>query len=143
MKPWLVHYRNKYPDGAVLETKESIDVFCKSGLHRVALRKTHAGWQCASKEMGCVDVHNLAPIPKDARVWKLYKNGDIALSEEGEHRKKISKEISDEHKGKIPSIQELYLIKNPEADPHSGYSSDTNWQELKPLDYGVDKESGE
>lgn len=105
MKSYVVHYKNKYPGAKVISSEDALDVFCADDRHRVALRKNGAGqFVCVSEEMGCDDSHDLAPIPKNARVHKLYKDGKIALSEEHAVRKEVAAKLATD--GKIPSIAE-------------------------------------
>ena len=106
MKSYVVHYQNKYPGGRVIASDSALDAYCAAGEHRVALRKNGAGqWQDCSEELGCMDRHDLAPIPKDARAKKLFADGKIGLSEEYADRVQVAKELSVE--GKIPSIAEM------------------------------------
>lgn len=136
MKPWVVHYRNKYPGGSVHASETAIDVYNADGEHCVALRKNGAGQMvCQSKELGCKDQHDLSPIPKDARVHKLYADGSVGMSEEAAERKKVAAELASHEcggKGKVPSIQELHKHLNPRSDPNSGFSTQSSWAEMKP-----------
>lgn len=71
MKSYTLHYRNKYPMGHVQATENAVDVYDHAGDHCVALRKNGAGqWRDESADQGCLDKHDLAPIPKDARLYK-------------------------------------------------------------------------
>ena len=136
MKSYVVHYRNKYPGGAVHASESAIDVYDAEGNHCVALRKNGAGQMvCQSKELGCKDAHDLSPIPKDARVHKLFADGTIGESEEASERRKVAKELAAHEcggSGKVPSIQELHKHCNPKADPNSGFSAQSTWSEMKP-----------
>lgn len=86
MKSYAVHYRNKYPGGMVQLSESALDVYDKNGDHVVALRKDGAGmWVDKSEEFGCKDRHDLSPIPKASRVFKV-RDGKIALDEEAEDR---------------------------------------------------------
>ena len=118
MKSYVVHYQNKYPGGLVLSSEHSIDVY--SDGHRVALRKNGAGqWVDQSEEMGCVDRHCLAPIPRDARVMKLHKDGRIVKDDQAEARKPVRQELADHEvggDGKVPSIYELHKAANGGAE---------------------------
>lgn len=106
MKSYIVHYRNKYPGGRVDASETSIDAYDSYGRHRVALRKNGAGqWICHSEEFGCLDRHDLAPIPKNSRVWKHYKDGKIGPSEEASERFEDSKLLH--VNGRIPSLKEF------------------------------------
>lgn len=111
MKSYVVHYQNKYPGGLVLSSEHSLDVWSE-GEHRVALRKNGAGqWADQSEEMGCVDRHCLAPIPRDARVVKLHKDGRIVRDDQAKSREPVRQELADHAvggSGKVPSIYELH-----------------------------------
>lgn len=135
-KSIVVHYRNKYPKGAVHASDSAIDVYDAEGNHCVALRKNGANQMvCQSKEMGCRDSHDLSPIPKDARVHKLYSDGTIGKSEEASAREKIASELAAYGlggAGKVPSIQELHVHLNPKSDPNSGFTTQTTWESMRP-----------
>lgn len=130
------HYKNKYPGGQVFSLETSIDVYDREGIHVVALRRDGTGrWVCASEQQGCRDRHCLSPLPKDARVWKYTKEGNIAPSEEYRSRSKINWELC-EHEvggsGKVPSIQELHCYLNPDGDKNSGFDSHWKWADKRP-----------
>ncbi len=104
MKAFVVHYKNKYPSGQVRSTEDSIEVYDSEGELRVALGKNGAGqWVDRGQELGALDEHDLSPIPKDARVWKLYADGRAALSDEAAERKRAASEL--QIGGKILSIE--------------------------------------
>lgn len=108
MKSYVAHYRNKYPGGQVSFDDERIDAFCADGKHRVALRKNGAGqWVDLSEEMGCVDRHDLSPIPKECRAWKLYKDGRIGPAEEYDERAPKAIEVAKVYDGRVPSEAEM------------------------------------
>jgi hypothetical protein len=84
-----VHYKNKYPDGQVHMSESSLDVYSKSGEHVVAMRKNGANQMvCVSEELGLRDCHDLAPIPKDSRLFKI-KDGKVSKDEMHDERKKL------------------------------------------------------
>lgn len=106
MLNWVVHYKNKYPSGRVVASENALDVWNADGDHAVALRKDGAGqWVCQSEEFGCVDCHDLAPIPKDARVFKV-NAGKIGRDEKHEERSKAKDQFMDD-KGRVKSCDEL------------------------------------
>jgi hypothetical protein len=108
MLSWLVHYKNKFPGGMVQASESSIDVYDQNGNHQVALRKSGSGAMiCQSEQLGCEGRHDLAPIPKDARLWKI-KDGKIAKDELFEERKAKLSQFLDE-KGRVKSCAELGL----------------------------------
>lgn len=95
MKSLLVHYKNKYPKGQVYASENELDVYNAAGEHVVAIRKNGAGQVVdVSKELGLRDEHDLAPIPKDARCFKV-KGGCVAKDEEHDAREKAREEFMD------------------------------------------------
>lgn len=105
MKAWHVHYLNKYPGGQVCSGEDYVDVYDADGNHRVAVRKNGAGqWSDESAAFGLPDCHDLSPIPKDARVHKLHKDGKIGLDEKHAERKAARQALVKD--GKIPSMEE-------------------------------------
>ena len=93
MLSWVVHYKNKYPGSRVVQSENALDVYDASGEHVVALRKNGAGQMvCESEKYGCVDRHDLAPIPKDSRVHKV-QDGKVGFDEKAESRKESRKAL--------------------------------------------------
>lgn len=105
MKSLLVHYKNKYFGGEIRQGDDYLDVYDKDGRHCVALRKSGAGMMIdQSKELGCEHEHDLSPIPKDARLWKI-KDGKLAKDEQYDARlKQVEKFMED---GKVLSCEAL------------------------------------
>jgi len=128
-KSLITHYKNKYPNGMIQASETSLDVYGEDGTHRVSMQKNGSGqFVDVSSQVGAADCHDLAPIPKDTRVFKLYSDGSIRPSEEADERRVISKEITGIYKGKIPSISDIfkdYSIKG-------SYDSDWEWAKNKP-----------
>lgn len=105
MKAYVVHYKNKFPGCHIVESEGAIDVYGDGG-HLVSLRKNGAGqWEDKSEENGCVERHDLSPIPKDARIHKLHASGRIGLAEEAVERRKAAQKFMKD--GKVQSIEEL------------------------------------
>ena len=103
---WRVHYMNKYPGAKVFESLSSFDVYSADGVHVVSMLKNGAGqWVDVSEELGLEGKHDLAPIPRDARVHKV-KDGKIGLDEKHQERVKARDDFRDES-GKIKSIADL------------------------------------
>lgn len=95
-KSMIVHYKNKYPGSRVSSDDSKLDVYSADGDHLVALRKNGAGqWLDQSEELGCFEKHNPAPIPRAARVHKLFADGKIGLDEESKKRVEDRKEFLD------------------------------------------------
>ena len=108
MKNLALHYKNKYPGGSVRASDSGLDVYTQSGEHVVAIRKNGAGqFVCVSEEMGLRDSHCLAPIPKDARLFKM-RDGKISKDElHDERRSKFSEFLCPEKKDMIVSCDGL------------------------------------
>ena len=107
-KSYAVHYKNKYPDCKIESSDSSFSVFSKDGQHLIKLAKNGAGQLIdESEEYGCEEKHDLSPIPKESRVYKLYANGMIGKSEEYLERKKwVEENVTENDKGykKVESI---------------------------------------
>lgn len=105
LKSFLVHYKNKYPAGSVSLRGDALDVHDADGVHRVSLIMGGNGQiidQGAS--VGAVDSHDLCPIPKNARAFKMYADGSVKLAEEGHERSKAAQAMAVD--GKVLSIEE-------------------------------------
>ena len=104
MKHFAVHYMNKYPGATVMHNENQLDVLSSQGCH-VSLRRNGNGMIIdAGADCGAIDKHDVSPIPKDARVFKLYDDGSVKPSEEAPERKASAKKLAVE--GKILSIEE-------------------------------------
>lgn len=104
MKHLAAHYMNKYPSAVVMFDENKLDVLSSDGL-KVALRVNGQGMIVdLGEECGASDKHDIGPIPKDARVYKLYADGSLKMSEEAKERKASAKKLAVD--GKILSIEE-------------------------------------
>lgn len=107
-KSVFVHLKNKYPDGRVIASGNSIDVFAADGEHIISIQKDGNGdWHDKSAELGLSQRLCMAPIPKDARVHKLNRDGSIGLDEKAEERKQARSKFQCQKSGKIKSIAEI------------------------------------
>lgn len=108
MKSYVAHYKNKYP-GAKIEFSEShLDVTDADGVLRVALRIGGGGVLLdKGEELGATDKHDLSPIPKNARVHKLFADGRLGVDDLASERRVAAKVLAEAHGGKVPSILEL------------------------------------
>jgi hypothetical protein len=105
MKSLLVHYKNKYPKGHVVASEHTLDAYDCYGNHRVALRKGGNGQLMdVGAEVGAIDKHDLAPIPKNCRVFKCYQDGTVKPSEEASERLAVASQVAVE--GVVLSIEE-------------------------------------
>lgn len=81
MKSLEVHYKNKYPGGDVEMSDDRLDVYDSEGVRRLALRKNGGGAMVdVSEELGLPDRHDLSPLPKQARLFKV-RDGKIVKDE--------------------------------------------------------------
>lgn len=93
MQSWKVHYKNKYPGCSIRESESSFDVYSKSGEHLISVRKNGAGQMLDMSEAdGLPERHDLAPIPRDARVFKVM-GGKIAHDDKAKAREKAREEF--------------------------------------------------
>lgn len=102
-KSWYVHYMNKYPKAQIKASDDSLDVFTKNGEHLLAVRRDGAGgWHCKSEELGARDRHDLSPIPKEARLYKVV-DGKIVKDDKYDERAKLA------HKFACPVLKDKVL----------------------------------
>jgi len=105
MKSWQVHYLNKYPGGHVECSDSSLKAYNSEGKLCVAIEKGgDGGYHDRSEEYGLEGRHDLAPIPKDARVHKV-SGGKISRDEEADEREELAGEFLRD--GRIASCDEL------------------------------------
>lgn len=106
MKSLLVHLKNKYPECLVQASGSSISVIGEGNELLCELRKgAHGAYEDVQHEVGARDAFDLSPIPKESRLWKLDKEGNVRRDELHDERKEKVKEIL---KGdKVPSIKEI------------------------------------
>lgn len=121
MKSWLIHYTNKYPGGRVDVLQRDIVVFCAQGKKRVQLWKNGVDmWVDVSADHLCLDRHDLAPLPKEARAFKLYGDGSVGKAEEYEERIKVCQALASHPiggPGKVPSVDELSKAAKAKKEP--------------------------
>lgn len=109
MKPYAVHYLNKYPGGRVDYSEDRLDAYDAQGAKRVSLRLGGNGLVAdVGAETGAVDKHDLSPIPKNTRVHKLHTNGSVGLDDLAESRREQSAALASD--GKILSIEEYKAL---------------------------------
>lgn len=107
MKSWHVHYMNKYPGGHVESSDSSLRVYDADGKLKVSLVKNGAGqWVCNSEELGLEDKHDLAPIPKDARLYKLCKETGKIIKDDLHDERKAGLTKFSKGAGKVLSCAE-------------------------------------
>ena len=117
-----VHYKNKYPKGKIEASENSFDVYDQHGEHCVALRKDGAGnLVCQSEKLGLKHKHDLSPIPKMSRLYKVCpQKGVIKKDEKFEERVKAFGEFFCEDESKIMSCEELSAV-DADGKPLYGY----------------------
>ena len=85
-KSWIAHYMNIY-GGHCESDDNSFRAYDADGKLRVCVQKGgDGGWHDVSEQMGLADRHDLSPIPKDSRIYKVGKNGCIEKDELHEER---------------------------------------------------------
>lgn len=107
-KAKLVHLRNKYPEHKIVAHPSSIQVYDKDDNLIVALEKNaHGHFECQKDQYGARDRFCHAPIPKDARVHKLWKDGSVGLAEEHEERKELAKQYICPKRKCVKSLEDI------------------------------------
>lgn len=112
MLSYVVHLKNKYPLAQIHASESGITVY-QDGELLVQLRKSaHGALEDVSEQMGARDKFCLAPIPREARHYKLCKSGKIICDEHSkqEGRQAVGKRLASKH-GRVPSVVELYESK--------------------------------
>lgn len=104
MRHLLPHYANKYGLENVECTDSQLKAY-RNGRLSVLIEKDGAGnLQDRSEEFGLPDRHDLAPIPKDGRLYKM-KDGKLAKDELHDERKPKREALLKD--GRLPSEAEL------------------------------------
>lgn len=105
MKSFAAHYSNKYPNGHVDYDESKLTAYDRYGRKRVAIAVGGNGEIVdRSAEVGALDKHCLAPIPKNSRAFKLYPNGKLGPAEEYQERIQVGAAIAVQ--GKVLSLEE-------------------------------------
>lgn len=112
-KSIVVHLKNKYPDCQVYASESSISVVRENEEILLLKKDAHGSFVDVSEEYGYSERFDLAPIPKEARLHKLSKDGKICKDELCEERKPIAEAIFRKY-GKIPSVDELAKVHKDE-----------------------------
>lgn len=90
----VAHYKNKFPKCQVNSGDHGLDVYSADGKHLVCMQKNGAGQLVdRSKEMGCFEEHDLNPLKKAGRCYKLYADGVYLSEEYRERRDEVKAEI--------------------------------------------------
>ena len=117
MNPYQVHYMNKYPKGKVEANESSLRAYSSKGLLLVALVLANGVWLDVSKQQGAAHGHDLSPIPKQARVWKLNKEGHVIKDERHKEREReLSKFLADDGET-VQSMEVLAALKDENDAP--------------------------
>lgn len=110
-KGFVVHYRNKYPTATINHDDNHLKVVSPKGEVLVSIKRGGGGviLDC-QKEDFARDAHDLSPIPRNTRVYKLTGEHTIEKDELAEEREPVSKKLFETY-GKIPSIAECKNLK--------------------------------
>lgn len=106
MNSILVHLKNCFPTAVIIATQLAIDVMVE-GVHYLGLRVADGVFIDKSEELGLPGRFSLAPIPKEARVHKLKKDGTIGLDEDHKSRMKARAAFMDQDGIRVLSCAEL------------------------------------
>jgi hypothetical protein len=106
MKSYYVHLKNKYPQAQIAAGAESLIVSHEGEILCAVVKDGGGSWRDAKSEYGARDEFSLAPIPKEARAHKLYKDGTVGRAEEYDVRIKKGRELAAKD-GKVKSIKEI------------------------------------
>lgn len=107
VKPFIAHYRNKYPGGYVDSDGACyLRAYDAKGRLRVVLCAAAGSLQDRSKIAGAMDVHCGAPIPKDTRVWCDMPES-VEKHREADARMKVAAMVAEQYDGRVPSVQEI------------------------------------
>ncbi len=107
MKSFIAHYMNKYPGGSVdSDGMTYLRAHDAKGNLRVVLCHAAGSLQDRSKICGAPDAHDLAPIPKDCRVYCDREDG-VEQHDEGEDRSAIAARVAAQFGGRVPSVHEM------------------------------------
>lgn len=110
-KSKLVHLKNKYPNCYVGVTGSCIEVIDANNNVIVSLAKNaHGEYADRKDEVGALHAFDLSPIPREARLFKLHKDGKVGKDESYEERKAKSQKLCDDF-GYVPSIVQLKALK--------------------------------
>lgn len=129
LKSIHVHLMNKYPGAKIERSESSLKAYSRKGDLLVAVEKNGQGIIVdAQKEHGAQDALCLSPIPKNARAFKLHKDGSIGQAEESE-RRAMRHKLASKFGGKVPAISEIAAaieagkvqaeLKGSDAEPHN------------------------
>lgn len=96
---------NKYPGGSVEMSDDKLDAYDHEGRLCVSLRKNGGGqWVDVSEENGLPHKHDLSPIPKQSRLYKVVGEKIVQDDQYADRAKKVEDYMQD---GKVLSCEEL------------------------------------
>lgn len=106
LKSLVVHYKNKYPTARVESGENHISVISKEGELLVSVKRGGGGVIIDSqKNDGAKYAHDMSPIPRNTRVWKLTTAHEVEKDEEAAERLPTAK-MFEEELGFVPSIEQ-------------------------------------
>lgn len=108
MLPFVVHYKNKYPGCHIDHSEDHLNVYDQEGNLQVAIKRGGGGALVdLGEQLGAADKHDVSPIPKNTRVYKLTADNKIQLDEKHAERRLVAKALAGEFGGKVPCIKSL------------------------------------
>jgi hypothetical protein len=116
LKSLVVHYKNKYPTARVESGENHLAVISKDGELLVSVKRGGGGVVFdAQKDDGAKYPHDMSPIPRNTRVYKLTVHHTIEKDEEAAERLPTAKMLEEEL-GFVPSIEQCKTELKIEVD---------------------------
>lgn len=129
----LVALMNRYPEGKVSSSGDHVQVHAADGTLLASMAKNGNGdWVDHQDETGARDAVDFAPIPKEARAFKLYKDGRIGPSEEYDARRAFAVKLAKDNDGCVPSEAELAAAQKAPASPAPASAGKPKGSESRP-----------
>lgn len=110
-KSFVVHYKNKYPTATIDHSDNHLRVISAKGEILVSIKRGGGGVlvDCQNEDFAR-DPHDLSPLPKNTRVYKLTADHSFAKDELATEREPVAKRLFETY-GKVPSIDECKKLK--------------------------------
>jgi hypothetical protein len=107
-KHQIVMFKNRFPGALVSANGHGVYAHDKNGDVLCAVERDGLGRVVdAGSEHGAKFSMSQSPIPRNARVWKLGRDGKISKDEKASERESVARELASKFDGRVPSIEEL------------------------------------